>query len=311
MNFPELNSLLLPGIVFAGTAVVALVVFLVLRAVVGRKAEKPLDVDAQPLGFLVKADEPTDAVGQMDRGFEHLVVGTGTGMTTGQALGIMAVSGIVFASVPIIWRDDFALAIFGLVAGLLLPLAVFYLMYRRYRAGVQAQLPDAFFLIARSLRAGLNLEQSLATVARYGTAPLSNEFKQVVDQIDLGLAVPAAVQGMARRLNMTDIDVLATAVTLHRTIGGNLALLLERVATGTRDRNLFRGYFWAATALARITGITIALAPPLLLLGYWVWQPEFIARFISTASGLRALGAAVVLEVIGAIWLFFLLQVDY
>src|SRR5262249_41891809 len=153
-----------------------------------------------------------------------------------------------------------------------IPMAVLAIRRIQYRWRVQDQLPDAFFLMARSLRSGLNLEQSMRTVAQYGTQPLAGEFKRVSDQIDLGLAVPAAVQGMARRLNQEDFNVFVTAVTLHRNVGGNIAQLLERVATAARDRSQFRGYFRAATALARITGFAIALVPIALLIGYAFWQ---------------------------------------
>jgi tight adherence protein B len=189
---------------------------------------------------------------------------------------------------------------------------VYFLFQRlRYRWKVQSQLPDSFFLMARSLRAGQNLEQAMATVGNYGTQPLAGEFKRVVDQIDLGLSPPAALQGMAKRLNQQDFDTFVTAVSLHRHSGGNLAMLLEKVANATRDRTQFRGYFRAATALARITGFAIAAAPILLLIGYAIWQPEFIDRFTSSVTGIRLLTIAAILEVIGIIWMFSLLRVEY
>ena len=70
---------------------------------------------------------------------------------------------------------DLVLTMAGLLAGIMLPLM--FLMFQRasYRAQVQNQLPDAFFLLSRSLRAGLNLEQAMGTVATYGTQPLAGE----------------------------------------------------------------------------------------------------------------------------------------
>jgi len=116
---------------------------------------------------------------------------------------------------------------------------------------------------------------------------------------------------MARRVRLTDFDVFVTIVTLHRTMGGNLAHLLDRVASTTRDRNLFRGYFMAATALGRTTAFVIAAAAPLIFVGYAIWQPNFINYFTESAIGLRALGSALILEVVGAVWLFLLLRIDY
>jgi tight adherence protein B len=198
-----------------------------------------------------------------------------------------------------------------LAVGIMLPLGVFLILQARWRRNIQNQLPDAFFLLARSLRAGLNLEQALAMAAQHGSRPLAGEFHRTVEQVELGLTAPAALQNMARRLRLPDFNVLVTAVTLHRGLGGNLTLLLERVANTTRDRNLFRGYFLAATALGRMTAMFIVAAAPLLFLGYAIWQPEFVTRFTESTSGLKALATAATLEVVGIIWMYLLLRVDY
>jgi tight adherence protein B len=132
-----------------------------------------------------------------------------------------------------------------------------------------------------------------------------------VEKIKLGLSVPAALRGMARRVDLPDFNIFVTAVTLHRTVGGNLTHLLDRVATSTRDRNTFRGYVRAATALSRITGFAIAAAAPLLFFGYLFWQPNFIATFTQSQAGMRALWIALGLELIGAAWMYYLLRIDY
>ena len=123
--------------------------------------------------------------------------------------------------------------------------------------------------------------------------------------------MPLALQGVAERLNLPDFNIFVTAVNLHRTMGGNLTHLLDRVATAVRDRNLFRGYFQAATALGRLTAICIALAAPLLFVGYALWQPELVTQFAQSPSGMRALGLALGLEIVGCGWLYYVLRQDY
>jgi tight adherence protein B len=298
--------------VFAAVAAGVYFIFALLRGIAdaarNRKGRGDDDVSllAPP-----EPPPPKSLPQKIDRGFERLVIETGWNIGVGQALGAMALSAALLGGLAFLIRDDFALTALGVLAGVTIPLAVFAFRRIQYRWKVQEQLPDAFFLLARSLRAGLNAEQSMATVASYGTQPIAGEFKRVVDQTELGLSVPAALHGMARRLNLADFNTLVTAMTLHRTVGGNLATLCDRVATSARDRNQFRGYFRAATALARITGFAIAAAPILLVIGYAIWQPDFIERFTSSSTGLRMLGLAAILEVVGIIWMISLLRTDY
>jgi tight adherence protein B len=267
--------------------------------------------DDQPLVAQLPRSAARGLRGRVDQAFASLVQHTGLGWTAGQALGWVALAGVVLAGLLLLWRGEPWLVGVGLLGGMGLPLFAFLLLRARRRLVMQHQLPDTFYLLARSLRAGLSLEQAMENVADNGTQPLAAEFRRGIQQVKLGLTVPAALQGMAGRIHLPDFDVLVTIVTLHRHIGGNLMLLLDRVAGGTRDRNLFRGQFRAATALARITATCLALGAPVIFLGYALWQPDFAGRFTQTSGGLRLLGTAAVLELVGVVWLTFLLRDRY
>jgi len=312
-------ELLAPLILVGLTAGLALGVFLAVRTFAERRRaswrRRVLgDEDTEPLALLDLDVVPNVTVPlsrRMDLAFEQIIRESGLDWSAEQALGLMTLVGVVLAGFLLLWRGDLWIVSLGLAAGMALPLVGFAILRRRWRLRLQNQLPDAFFLLARSLRAGETLEQGMETVATHGMRPLAGEFHRGLERIKLGLTVPAALQGMARRLQLTDFNVFVTAVTLHRTVGGNLMLLLDRVAASTRDRNQFRGYVRAATALGRITGLFVAAAAPALFVGYSVWQPDFVARFTQSANGVRALVAAAVLEVIGAVWLYLLLRFDY
>jgi tight adherence protein B len=309
---------MLPLLVIVGVIIVLIqVAFLVVRGLIERRRlywRKRLNAPAEEadVGLIGPDSKPAaDWQGRVDQAFEQVVRQTGLGWTPGQALGVMTLAGVVLAGFLLLWRGEVWLMTLGLVVGLVAPLPVLLALRARRRRALQEQLPDVLLLLARSLRAGLSLEQALTTVAELGTRPLADEFRRGVEQIKLGLTVPAALQGMARRLRLADFNVFVTAVTLSRSLGGNLALLLDRVASSTRDRNLFRGYFRTATALGRITGIFLSAAAPVLFLGYALWQPDFVERFVRSTAGLQALGVAIGLEILGIVWMTLLLRVDY
>lgn len=125
------------------------------------------------------------------------------------------------------------------------------------------------------------------------------------------MTIPAALDMTVRRIDLADFDLLTALVTLHRDTGGNLALLADRLATAVRSRNLFRGHVASVTALGRITGTCLAAAPPLLMLLYWFLYPDYIIRLTQTSQGITALCTAAALEVVGVIWLTWLLRIEY
>lgn len=308
---PIIRTLLIAGSVAVGVGIV-LLTFRFLADVVAkmrrrlrerRGVEEAVDIRLAP--------QPQGWRGRMDLAFGDMVRRTMLGVDGMQALGIICLCGVLLGGGLYLWREEYWMAGVGLSLGMLFPLGVFLFLQGRWRNRVQEQLPDALFLMARSTRAGLSLEQALDTVGHHGDLPLRDEFRQAAEQTKLGLSAPAALRRMADRVRIVDLNALVSVATLHRSMGGNLPALLDRLAASTRDRNQFRGYFKAATALGRITGVALACIAPVIFIGYLIWQPDYITRFASSPSGLNALGAALMLELIGIAWLWLLLQIDY
>jgi tight adherence protein B len=247
----------------------------------------------------------------VDGWFERLVKRTGWELSPAQALGWMALAGVASGGGLLLWRDNLVLAGAGLVAAMLLVLGVLLFQRARWVRRLQEQLPDALFLLSRSLRAGLTVEQAFELIGAQGARPLSEEFRRCAEHLRLGLTVPASLQLTADRVDLPDFNLFVSMLTVHRRTGGNLPALLDRLAASVRDRNQFRGHVRAVTALGRISGLCVALASPLLLLLYWALNPEFLSRFTDSPQGLTALGVAVTLETIGVVWLLWLFRVDY
>jgi tight adherence protein B len=269
------------------------------------------ETEGNTLARLAARPGPRTWAERMDHAFSLMIRRTGLNLSPEQAVGIMVLFGVMVATGLVLYRDNYWFIALGLVLGMLMPLIYFLFMQTRWRRRLQEQLPDAFFLLARSMRAGLSLEQAVALVGEQGVKPLADEFHKASEQTRLGLNITAALQRMAENIRLTDLNIFVSVVTLHRQVGGNLALLLDRVAAHTRDRNLFRGQFQAATALGRATGIFISAASPVLLLVYGVLQPNYLIKFAQNPSGLMALGVAALLQIVGALWIFYLLRVDY
>src|SRR5262245_56192474 len=176
-----MRTVLLPVLLVTLTAAVLMAAFLIARALVERRrsywrrrlngGEEP---EATPLVAEVGIERAPDTWGpRMDQAFERMIQETGSGWSPQQALGLMVLIGVTLAGVRFLWRDDLAIAAVGLLLGLSVPLGFFVVMRWRWRRLLQDQLPDVFFLLARSLRAGESVEQALETAAVYGTQPLA------------------------------------------------------------------------------------------------------------------------------------------
>jgi len=138
-------------------------------------------------------------------------------------------------------------------------------MRSRRREKLLSQLPDAFDLMARTMKAGQTIPQALQAVGDELSAPVADEFTYCYEQQNLGLSVEATVRDLARRTGLLEMKIFVLAVMIHRQTGGNLAELLAKLAHVIRDRYRIRGVIKTVTAEGRMQGIVLLALPPVLL----------------------------------------------
>lgn len=247
----------------------------------------------------------------LDDQFESMVASTGSGLTTAQAVGIICFFAVGVGATVYLWRENLVLAAGAFLLGGAVPLLVFALMQMFHRNKLRKQLPDMLYLLSRSLRAGLTLEQAIELGGQRGPQPLAVEFQRVSSQVKLGLPVAQALAGASPRIRLVDFDSLVSAARVYATVGGNLPLIMDRLAQAARDHVTFRGYFKAATAQGRVTAIFLGLAAPALLILHAIYNPEQMEIFWANPNAYWILVGAAIMEITGIIWLYRLLKVDY
>lgn len=293
----------------------ALAVALIVRAAAnaGRAVDARLRSSGDSSYELTKfvPPEPEGTRGRFDTWFDTAVRRSGLDASPTGVTAVMLLVAVLFGGGVWLWKESLTLAGLGVVLGCLIPLAIVWFYHRRFRRRLQEQLPDAFRMLAGSVRVGQTLEQALEFYAERGSKPLADEFTHTVGLMRLGMSPAAALQSTAERVGLPDFDLLASTAGLYSQTGGNLVLLLERLADSVRDRNQFRNQFFAATAQARVVAIAIGAAAPLMLLVYALAEPEHVEGFLGSTTGWTVLGLCALAEVIGLIWLWQILRVDY
>ncbi|MCZ2804471.1 type II secretion system F family protein [Modestobacter sp. VKM Ac-2983] len=197
----------------------------------------------------------------------------------------------------------------GLPGGLLLapaaPLAVVLALQvrsRRRRSAFAEQLDDTLRLMASSLRAGHSVLRALEAVSHDGAAPTAEEFSRVLNEVRVGRDVVAALDEVAERMRSDDFGWIAQAVAIHREVGGNLAEVLDRVGATIRDRGQLRRQAQALSAEGRASAVVLLALPVVVGGAMHLVSPTYIGRLLDGPTGLAMLGTAVVLMVVGAVW---------
>lgn len=163
------------------------------------------------------------------------------------------------------------------------------------------QLPDMLNLMVNGLRTGFSAMQAMEAVSSELPAPMSEEFKRVVQEMQLGVPMESALANLQRRIPSDDLDLAVTAINIQREVGGNLAEILDTISFTIRERVRIKGEVSAITAQVSYSGKFLALMPIFLALALWGMNREYMEQFFSEPiiCGVLMLGLSGVMLVVG------------
>lgn len=174
---------------------------------------------------------------------------------------------------------------------------------------LEEQLPDAVELLVRSLRVGHPFISAINTVSKEMADPLASELGIIADEAAYGRDVSESIRAMAERLDMQDLRFLAVAVGIQQKSGGNLAEILQGLATVIRSRfKLFRKVK-AITAEAKWSGTFLSVFPFLALMGINVMQPDYYSEVMGTPVFIPAVAVVAVMLGINMIFMRLLVNI--
>ncbi len=175
----------------------------------------------------------------------------------------------------------------------------------------EEQFPEAIDLIARALRAGHAFTTAMAMVADEVDPPVGKEFRLLYDRQNYGMPLSEAMKDLAVRVPLIDARFFVTAVLMQRETGGNLAEVLDNLASVIRDRFQVKRQVRVLTAHGRITGWVLAGLPPALALALFLMVPNHLMMLIQDPLGVQMIVGAVVLQIIGTLIIRKLVNIPY
>ncbi|GGL88913.1 type II secretion system F family protein [Nakamurella endophytica] len=173
----------------------------------------------------------------------------------------------------------------------------------RRRAAFADQLDDSLQLLAGSLRAGHSLLRAVDAVSREAEEPTSAEFQRILNETRVGRELIDSLDDTARRMASDDFVWVSQAIAIHREVGGDLAEVLDTVGHTIRERNQIRRQVKALSAEGRMSGVVLMLLPFGVAGFLLMTNPAHLAALTHGVLGWSMIAGAVLLMVIGGLWL--------
>ena len=113
---------------------------------------------------------------------------------------------------------------------------------------IQKNLPDAMDLLTIASEAGLSFDQAVATITEKFQNPLTDEFRIVLRETQLGRPRLEALDEMGKRCGVEDVNNFVQAVIQSEQMGVGIAKILRIQATELRRKRRQRASEQAAQA---------------------------------------------------------------
>jgi tight adherence protein B len=174
----------------------------------------------------------------------------------------------------------------------------------------EEQLPDALGIMSRGLKAGYPFSETLKLVADDLDDPVAKEFEITFNDVNYGGDLRAALQGLLVRIPSVTVMALVSAVMIQKETGGNLAELLDKLASVIRGRYKFQRKVNTLSAEGRLAAWVMSLFPFVLGGILSLINPDLMPMLIYDPTGQKLIIAAFVLMVIGIFWMQRIVRID-
>ena len=239
---------------------------------------------------------------------EEVTMQSGLRVTSAKLLTIGFAFGVVGALITYPIARNLAIA--GAVGGAVAAIPLLYVSSaRRKRLDLlRSQLPDAFELMSRILRAGQSVTQGIQAVSEEFKPPISVEFGYCYEQQNLGLEPEVALHELAQRTGLMEVKIFVLAVLVHRQAGGNLTELLDNIAHVVRQRFKMRREIKSLTAEGRMQASVLLALPILVWIGLYFVTRDYALSLLQHPS---LLITTLSVMLVGAAWIRRIVNFDF
>jgi tight adherence protein B len=126
---------------------------------------------------------------------------------------------------------------------------------------LEEQLPLALDIVTRAVRAGHPAVAAVRLAAEELSDPIGSELGLVVDETNYGAEFREALLNMGRRTGSPDVHFFAVSVSIQAETGGNLAEILQGLATVMRGRQTLGKRVKALASEGQASALILSILP--------------------------------------------------
>lgn len=224
-------------------------------------------------------------------------VGVAVAAVLGGTLGALLTNGLI----------GFLLA----VATPFLAKAGLAIMTDKRRGKFESQLTDTIQMLIGGLRVGHSIMRSIEAAATEADAPTSEELSRITNEVRIGKDAHLALDEAAARMDSEDFRWIGQAIQINREVGGDLAEVLEQVASTIRERSEIKGQVRALSGEGKMSAYILMAMPVVVAIMISFINPGYTDVFFTEPLGIAMLVGSLVMFAIGGFWMSRIIKIKF
>lgn len=180
--------------------------------------------------------------------------------------------------------------------------------FQKQRQIIHEQLPGVVEAALRNIDAGRSLEHSLISAFDESSPVFTPLVFRLRNAVEAGREYTRLFEDFAELYKVPSMVLVAIALRTTSRFGSSIRPVLEQVSASLRSQQALRQEFMAATAETRFTAISFAIIPPALAVFMVLINQEYSDALLHTSTGHSLLLTAGILQVIGMLVMWRMIQ---
>jgi len=258
--------------------------------------------------FKSLSEQSADAQESLAARFQLFVEQSGVPLSPARVLEIAGAAGVVTGTATALFSPHWLLAVPAAAVAFAAPFLFLQIRRRQRIERLSNQLPEAFELMSRVVRAGQTMPAAFKMVAHESKPPLADEFSHCCEQQDLGLPQEVTLREMARRNGVMELEMFVVALLVQRQTGGSPVELLTNLSQLVRKRIRMRGKVKALTSEGRLQALVLSILPLVAFAAIYALKPSYAQVLLDRPM---VLVATVMSAATGSLWIRKIVNFDF
>ena len=193
-----------------------------------------------------------------------------------------------------------------LLAGFFIPDIVYTYTYRKYCSTIENDLLQAIMIMNNAFKSGRSITQAIQLVTVELDGPISEQFKKLYMEINLGLSIDDAFKRLQQRIPLEEVSYLTASITILNKTGGNIIKVFTSIEHTLFNKKKLKLELKSLTGSSRIISYVLFAVPILFALFITLLDSTYFVPFFTTTLGFILL---IIMVIVYALYIMFVIKI--